>query len=322
MSSAVGGGSLPALTARHAPLFGVSLVPSASGLAETLTAARAADATGLDLVGVQDHPYHPGFADTMTVLGAMLAATRRIHVFPDVASIPLRPPAMLAKAAATLDLLSNGRFELGVGSGGVWPAITAFGGPERNQRAAVDAFTEAIDVIRAVWSGRRAQRVDGAHYALRGAHGGPLPAHPIGLWIGSVGPRMLGITGTHGDGWAAPIPSYLPFEALHGAQDRIDDAAGSAGRDPRDVVRIHQLPGTITDHRDTGRLRGAEPLVGSVERWIETLVELAVELRFDAFVLWPDEPDEHQIRRFAEEVAPAVRERLAAARTPADLPGV
>ena len=60
------------------------------------------------------------------------AATERIGLFPDVASLPLRPPAMMAKAAASLDLLSGGRVELGLGAGGFWDAIEAYGGPRRD----------------------------------------------------------------------------------------------------------------------------------------------------------------------------------------------
>ena len=61
-------------------------------------------------------------------MSAILATTTSLRVFPDVANLPLRPPAVLAKTAATLDVLSGGRFELGFGAGGFWDAIDGYGG--------------------------------------------------------------------------------------------------------------------------------------------------------------------------------------------------
>src|SRR5580765_1555857 len=111
--------------------FGVFPPPDAARLQEALEMVRVADQGGLDLVGVQDHPYQAAFLDTWALMATMLARTQRVTVFPDVASLPLRPPAVLAKAAASLDLLSSGRFELGLGAGAFWPAIAAMGGPSR-----------------------------------------------------------------------------------------------------------------------------------------------------------------------------------------------
>ena len=80
---------------------------------------RAADEGGLPLVGIQDHPYQRHFFDTWSLIPTLLAETKRISFFTDVANLPLRPPAVMAKAAATLDVLSGGRFELGLGAGGI-----------------------------------------------------------------------------------------------------------------------------------------------------------------------------------------------------------
>ena len=82
-----------------------------------------AERLGFDLVGIQDHPYNADHLDTMTLLAVLAARTSRIGLFPDVASLPLRPPAVLAKSAATLDLLSGGRVDLGLGAGAIWPVI-------------------------------------------------------------------------------------------------------------------------------------------------------------------------------------------------------
>jgi alkanesulfonate monooxygenase SsuD/methylene tetrahydromethanopterin reductase-like flavin-dependent oxidoreductase (luciferase family) len=87
-----------------------------------------ADELGLDLIGIQDHPYQWRFLDTWSLIGDLLARTERIRFFPDVANLPLRGPAMMAKQAASLDVLAGGRFELGLGAGAFWEAIGAAGG--------------------------------------------------------------------------------------------------------------------------------------------------------------------------------------------------
>src|SRR3954462_5427354 len=120
-------------------LVGVFVVPDAADPAQTLAQIEAADAGGLDLVGIQDHPYQRRFLDTWTLLSYAAARTGRIRLVPDVANLPLRPPAaptppppppaVLAKAAASLDLLTGGRVELGLGAGAFWEAIGAMGGP-------------------------------------------------------------------------------------------------------------------------------------------------------------------------------------------------
>src|SRR5690606_6789880 len=91
--------------------FGFFLTPDASQVQEVLRLAQLCDSLGLDLIGIQDHPYQQRFLDTWTLLATIAAQTSRVRLFPDVANLPLRPPAVLAKAAATLDLLSEGRFE-------------------------------------------------------------------------------------------------------------------------------------------------------------------------------------------------------------------
>ena len=169
--------------------FGYFLIPTAGD--PLLETAREAEQLGLDYIAVQDHPYQKRFVDTWTLLSMIAAATERIGIFPDVANLPLRPPAVMAKAAASIDLLSGGRFELGLGAGGFWDAIEAFGGSKRKPAAALSALEEAVEIIRLVWSGERNLRYEGEHYHLRGAKSGPVPAHPIGIWLGVYGPRAL-----------------------------------------------------------------------------------------------------------------------------------
>src|SRR5438309_2553851 len=178
---------------RHPVRFGVFVTPEATE--RPLQMAALADELGYEVVGVQDHPYQRRFFDTWTLLTAIAMRTEHITVFPDVANLPLRPPAVLAKAAATLDLLSGGRVELGLGAGGFWEAVKAYGGPVRTPGESVSALEEAIQVIRLIWSGQHGIRFEGKFYPLAGAHSGPVPAHPMGIWLGAYKRRMLSVVG-------------------------------------------------------------------------------------------------------------------------------
>jgi alkanesulfonate monooxygenase SsuD/methylene tetrahydromethanopterin reductase-like flavin-dependent oxidoreductase (luciferase family) len=96
--------------------------------------AAVAEQAGLEYIGVQDHPYVAHYLDAFVVMGDLLAHTERIQVFPDVANLPLRPPAVLARTASALSQVSGGRFQLGLGAGGYWDAIESMGAPRRTPR--------------------------------------------------------------------------------------------------------------------------------------------------------------------------------------------
>ena len=82
----------------------------------------------MDFVGIQDHPYQRRFLDTWTLISTLVPVMENVRFFPDVANLPLRPPAMLAKAAASLDVISNGRVEVGLGAGAFWDAVVGMSG--------------------------------------------------------------------------------------------------------------------------------------------------------------------------------------------------
>ena len=139
--------------------FGVFITPSVQAADAVVALAVLADEVGLDLVTFQDHPYQPSFLDTWTVLSFVAARTSRVKLSANVLNIPLRPPAVVARAVASLDILSGGRAELGLGAGGFHDAIAAMGGPRLTPGQAVDALEEAIDVIRELWpASNRAER--------------------------------------------------------------------------------------------------------------------------------------------------------------------
>ena len=271
---------------------GIFAVPDATDPSSTVERIEAADRAGLDVVGVQDHPYQRRFFDTWTLLSYVAARTERVRLIPDVANLPLRPPAMLAKAAASLDVLSGGRVELGLGAGAFWDAIEAIGGPRRTPKESVDALEEAIPILRSFWDGERSVRFEGEHYRVSGAKPGPPPAHRIGIWLGAYGPRMLRITGRLADGWLPSLGNLAEGDVLR-MQGAIDAAARRAGRDPADVERAVNV----------------FALEGDAGSWPDRLARIVTELRFTTLIAGiPEEDPIGFVRRLGEDVAPRVRE--------------
>jgi alkanesulfonate monooxygenase SsuD/methylene tetrahydromethanopterin reductase-like flavin-dependent oxidoreductase (luciferase family) len=289
------------------PEFGISFEPLADPPDFATRIAKAADQAGLDLIGIQDHPYQRRFLDTWTLISTLVPQTEQIRFFPDVANLPLRPPAMLAKSAASLDVLSGGRMEIGLGAGAFWDAVVGMGGPRRSPDEAVRATEEAIRVMRLVWSEERSLRFEGEFYDLKGMRPGPPPAHDIGIWLGAAGPRMLRLTGRLTDGWV-PSLSWAPPERLPGLQEQIDAGAAEAGREPREIRRVYNLSGNIG-------AEGEGILQGPPKKWVETLSGFAVEHGMDTFVYWPSEDHRRQVGLFATEVVPGVREAVGRARS-------
>ena len=287
--------------------FGVSVEPLADPPDRAARVARAADRAGLDLVGIQDHPYQRRFLDTWTLISTLVPVTERVRFFPDVANLPLRPPAMLAKAAASLDVLSGGRVEIGLGAGAFWEAVVGMGGPRRSPGEAVRSVEEAIKVMRLVWSDERSLRLDGEFYSLKGMRPGPPPVHDIGIWVGAYGPKMLDLIGRLADGWV-PSLGYSPPERLSEMNRRIDEGATRAGREPREIRRACNVSGNIG-------AEGEGLLEGPASMWVETLTGFALEHGMDTFIYWPSDDREQQVELFAGEVVPAVREAVRSGRS-------
>ncbi|WP_242624260.1 LLM class flavin-dependent oxidoreductase [Micromonospora kangleipakensis] len=292
----------------HELIFGSFLTPTAGQPEQVVALAKLCEQVGLDLATFQDHPYQPNFLDTWTLMSFVAAATSRIRLAGNVLNLPLRQPVVLARSVASLDLLSGGRVELGLGAGAFWEAIEAVGGRRLTPGQAVEALDEAIRVIREIWADDRRGivRVDGEHYRVVGAKRGPAPAHEVGIWVGAYKPRMLRLVGRAADGWL-PSLAYLPKGPAELAELNalVDEGAEAAGRDPRSVRRLLNLSGRFTRSR-------SDFLVGPPEQWVEELAGLALDHGTSGFILGADDPTAIQL--FAQEVAPAVRELVAAER--------
>lgn len=285
--------------------FGSFITPAAGSARGVMELTKASERAGLDYATFQDHPYQPAFFDTWTLLSYLAAQTSTIRLAANVHNLPLRPPAVLARSAASLDILSGGRIELGLGAGGFWDAIEAMGGGRLTPGQSVTALSEAIDVIKGIWDAANRERYvyEGEFYKINGAKRGPAPAHDMEIWLGGYKPRMLRLIGTKATGWL-PSLSYLPdLKDLSVANAAIDQAALKAGRDPKVIRRLLNVGGQITNAPTS------KPLVGPVQQWIDDLVSMALEHGMDTFILGGDSVQMLEI--YGNEIIPAVREIVA-----------
>ncbi|MDH6182029.1 alkanesulfonate monooxygenase SsuD/methylene tetrahydromethanopterin reductase-like flavin-dependent oxidoreductase (luciferase family) [Microbacteriaceae bacterium SG_E_30_P1] len=275
----------------HSLEFGVFITPTAAAPQQPVALAQLAEQLGYDVATFQDHPYQPSFLDTWTLMSWVGASTESITISANVHSLPLRPPAVLARSAASLDLLSGGRVALGLGAGAFWDAIEAMGVPRLTAGQAVTALDEGIDIIRGIWdaANRTPLRVSGEFHSVDGAKRGPAPAHDIPIWIGAYKPRMLKLTGAKGDGWSVSLP-YLQPGDLEAGNATIDEAATAAGRDPREIRRLLNVSGELS---------------------VSQLVDFALDKGIGTFILAADDP---RVMQSFSELIPEVREQVAAER--------
>ncbi|ALO99263.1 5,10-methylene tetrahydromethanopterin reductase [Streptomyces hygroscopicus subsp. limoneus] len=292
--------------------FGVFLSPHRDNGLITDNA-QAAESSGFDFAAVQDHPYVPDFLDPYVLISHLAARTSTLRFLTDVANLPLRPAPLLAKTAASLDVVSRGRFDLGLGGGRSWPQIAGLGGPTWTPGQTVNAIDEAITVLRAMWEPRPSVTLPGKTYSLDAVATGPAPVHPVGIWLGASGPRMLDLLGRRADGWIAPLAT--PFETKPAAQDAIDAAARAAGRSPRDIRRVIQLVGSVTGSTTPVEVPlsgpNGRPVHADPDQWARVIAHFVTEQRFDAVNLVPERETPDQISLFGEHVIPAARQLVA-----------
>jgi len=278
-----------------------------------LDMARRADSDGLDLFSLSDHPYIGGRLDAYAAIGVILGQTQRIAGLANVTNLPTRPAPMLARAVTSLSALSGGRVVLGLGAGGLWDRISAMGVPRLSPGDAVDAFEEAIVLVKLLCGGGPPVTYHGRHYRVDQIEPAPVATPPV--WTGSVGRKSLAATGRVADGWIPGHAADWLSERYRASRPVIDDAAAAAGRDPGEIRTVYNFPGRITDPplaapRDQeGRWIG-----GSVSQWVEELTSAVLEHGAAGFILFSPEggaPDDASLARWGGEIVPAVREATA-----------
>ena len=310
------------IQSRREPEFGISITPYSNRADDIFKIAKTADEVGLEIIGIQDHPYNGSFLDTWTLISALAASTRKIRYFPAVSDLPLRAPAILAKSVATLDILTKGRIELGLGTGAFWDAIQSWGGTKRTPSEAVEAYEEALQVIHLIWNyGKDRSRVSfrGKYYQRENAQAGPSPYHRISIWTGAFGRRMLRLIGRLTDGWVNPLSTYTSSDEIRDRQRIIDESAKKNGRQLESIRRIAQVVGVIDDQdrsvasdKKPFFIHEKTPFVGSVTHWVDWLVSSYRDLGLDTFIFWPsaEGEEEGQVRIFAEEVVPKAQQSI------------
>lgn len=295
------------------PRFGVFLDPTVGNVHEPFRLAKIADQNGLDLLTIQDHPYQGQYYETWTLLTALAMATEHIHISPNVANLPLRLPSLLAKQAATLDILTGGRVELGLGAGVYWDAIAAYGGPERAPAEAYAAFKDALNILRGMWDNKsKTFSYIGKIYSIKGAQSGPAPSHRIPIWAGAMGPKMLRLTGRLADGLLISM-AYVPPETLPNFNALIDAGAADSGRSPEVIRRGYNIGGVILHGEGSkGNLTPNNAIIGTAGFWADQILRFYSEYRQDTFILWSSTDVAKQIEAFARDVVPAVKSRVTA----------
>ena len=206
---------------------------------KTLERWRLFERLGFDSAWDCDHYVQPSrpdgpYLEAWTLLAALAAGTERIRVGVLVSCNTFRHPALLAKEAVTVDHISGGRLELGLGAGWYEPEHAMFGIDFPPARELVDRFEEAVEIVDGMLR-NELTTYTGAHYRLTGAPSRPAPVQRPRppLTIGAHGPRMLRIVARYADAWN----SLGTTEQIRARNATLDEACAEIGRDPREVVR-------------------------------------------------------------------------------------
>jgi probable F420-dependent oxidoreductase len=272
---------------------------------EYLAMARAAEAAGFESIWVGDHLLYRGDGgaergpwEAWTLLAALAAATERVRLGPLVACTAFHPPGLIAKMAATIDEVSDGRLVLGLGAGWNEVEFEAFGLPFDRR---VARFAESFAIVRGLLAGERVT-LAGRHWSAHDAVLLPRPARRVPLMIGSNGPRMLALTLPHVDAWNTWYESYgNTADGFARLNERVSAAAREAARDPAEVERSAcVLVGLGAGARTASA--GVVPLSGPPARIAAGLRELA-DAGADEAILVVEPLTERSIRELAEIVA-------------------
>ena len=288
---------------------------------------RRLDAAGVDWISVWDHFYEAPFQDgsqphyeALATLGALAADTTRARIGCLVFYVGYRNPALLAKAAATLDHISGGRFELGLGAGWHIHEASAYGYPFPDIGTRLDMLDEAATVVRRLFQEPRVT-FSGRHFQVDDATCEPKPLQDrLPLWIGGLGERRtLEVAARRADGWNAAYVSAAEFRRLNSV---LDGWCEAEGRDPATIRRgvniaFHMALDAAGVERERARIaaewgRQAERILGgsllctpgqAAERIHEYVASGASSVNVALRAPW----DQDALEAYVAEVIPAVR---------------
>ncbi len=315
----------PPLKSLH---WGLQSSPHQVTYGELLQLWQHADALGYDSAWLFDHfvpisgdPAGPCF-EGWTLLAALAAQTRRLHAGCLVTSAVYRPPAVLAKMGATLDVVTGGRLEMGIGAGWFEGEARAYGLPFPPTGERLARLDEAIQVIRLLWT-NEVSDFAGKYYTLAGARCAPKPVQQPApaIWVGGQGEKVtLRITAQRADGWDTDM---LPLDLYRHKLDVLGEHCQKAGRDPASIRKMIHFSAVIGEDEGDTRRR-AESLA---RRWSTSLDDLHgrvllgtpsqaahqlaayAALGVEHFVLSLQAPyDMRTVELYINEVAPRVKE--------------
>jgi alkanesulfonate monooxygenase SsuD/methylene tetrahydromethanopterin reductase-like flavin-dependent oxidoreductase (luciferase family) len=227
--------------------FGVHIGPQNATIGELRQLWRWLDRAGVDWISGWDHLYEappaggtqPHF-EAVATLAAIAADTERARVGSLVFCALYRNVGLLAKAAVTIDHLSGGRFELGIGSGWHEEEARAFGFSFPGRAERHEVLEAQVRALRSLFAGKRTSQ---DRLGLDDANCLPMPAGRLPIWIGGTGrKKTLRLAGALADGWNAPYVGASTFRELNGV---LDDWCSAVGRRPSDVERSVNLMYTL-----------------------------------------------------------------------------
>jgi F420-dependent oxidoreductase-like protein len=308
--------------------FGIHAGPQHTTYAEYANLWKQAEAMGYDWVSVFDHfipinsdPEGPCF-EGPTLLAAMAAQTSRIRCGILVAGNTYRHPAVLANIAATIDHVSGGRLELGIGAGWWEMEHQEYHIPYYTTGRRIRMLGEAAKMLRLLWTEHRAN-FNGRYYQLTDALNEPKPVQsPLPLWVGGMGEQLtLRVVAESADGWNTFL---MPVERYQRKLDALAEHCRAIGRDPRDIRQSLVVQALIGENESemqerterTARARGTSPellrqqaVVGTPEQAAEQLMRY-VEMGVSDFILGARPPYDYAgMQLFIEKVAPLVRKQ-------------
>jgi F420-dependent oxidoreductase-like protein len=290
--------------------FGIHSGQQHATFDEYLAIWRLAEDAGLDWASVFDH-FQPIQSDTTgpcfegyTLLAAMAAHTERLRCGIIVTGVTYRHPAILANMAATIDHVSHGRMEFGIGAAWNEDEHREYGLQMPRLGVRMDMLDEACRVVKGLWTEPRAN-FSGEHYTLTEAQCNPKPVQaPMPLWIGGSGERRtLRIVAEHATGWNTFFGD--PAEYRH-KLDVLERHCADVGRDPSEIRKQIVIRAVLAEHE--GEARSADGAFAGTPEQLAELLTAHKEMGVGDFLLLARPPaDVQTIELFARAVAPALR---------------
>lgn len=294
--------------------FGVNI--RETDFSRVVELAQAAEEAGFDTVTFSDRPPEQNF-EAWTLASAIGALTRRVILSHSTLNVPFRNPALLAKMAASLDVITGGRVELMLGAGGQDAHFRSYGIDLGTPGERFRRLRETVTILRGIWT-EPPFTYTGQICAVEGAEAPPRPVHgTIPIWIGAGRPQMLAYTGRVADGWLKNDGWPASLDEFRELVAPMEEGAERAGRDPAAIRRAlnglaivgasREEAEKLLESLDGQRFRSRGGLTGTADEILET-AGVYREAGVDTFHLqFAPEQTAEQIRRFGREVLPRAR---------------